>query len=435
MKSEYFFEYMRELLGERYGEFIDAYDNKPRHKALRVNTKKISVDEFKKLFNGELRQNPLCKNSFYANIKPSLDPLYHAGLYYMQEPSASAAVAAFSPFIGERVLDLCAAPGGKSTQAAEYMKGGVLFCNDSEYKRTKALAENIERMGINNAVITCGTAGDYVSAGFTEYFDTIIVDAPCSGGGMMRYEDVPYSENIVKGCALRQRAILDDAVKLLCGGGYMLYSTCTFAKEENEDNINYLISLGMRTVDIPLLLGTWRGIDVPNARRIYPIDFDGEGHFFCVLQKPSGGKTELPVLRKKITKEKFGGITIPIAESGDKSHSYRYLDFDVPQCSSLRPVSIGVNVSPASSQREAFFNANYALAHAMPKEQIASFGAVEAGDRAIEYLSGKQLDISVPLRGYVIVTYNGYALGLGYAAPTGDGGFAVKNGYPKHLRI
>ena len=427
MTDGYFFEYMRGLLGERYGEFIDAYKNKPRHKALRINTNKISVDEFKKIFPGELRQNPLCRNSFYCNIKPSLDPLYHAGLYYMQEPSASAAVAAFSPFIGSRVLDLCAAPGGKSTQAAEYMKGGVLFCNDSEYKRTKALAENIERMGIANAVITCGTAGDYVRAGFTEYFDTIIVDAPCSGGGMMRYEDVPYSENIVQGCAERQRDILADAVKLLSCGGYMLYSTCTFSKEENEDNINYLISLGLSTVDIPLLLGSWRGIDVPDARRIYPIDFDGEGHFYCVLQKTDGGKSEKPRLRKKCKTVKLGGLTAVAAEIMNKRVILDADDFVLPDLSGLNVIGVGTPVFDGKDP-------SHALIHALGEESIKRFGTVELGELAQNYIAGEQIDVSAP-NGFVIATVNGFALGLAKSAAGGDGEKVLKNRYPKELRI
>ena len=423
----YFFDCMRELLGDRYDEFSDAYKNKPRHKALRVNTNKISVDEFKKLFDGELKPNPLCHNSFYCGVKPSLDPLYHAGLYYMQEPSASAAVAAFSPFIGERVLDLCAAPGGKSTQAAEYMRGGVLFSNDSEYKRVRVLAENIERMGVRNAVVTCGTAGDYVNAGFTEYFDTVIVDAPCSGGGMMRYEDVPYSENIVKGCALRQRAILDDAVKLLCCGGYMLYSTCTFAKEENEDNVNFLLSLGMRTVDIPLLPGTERGIDVPDARRIYPIDFDGEGHFYCILQKTDGGKTDLPRLRKKAKTVSFGGLNIAAAEIANKRIILDADDFVLPELSGLNVIAAGVSLFDDRDP-------SHALTHALDGKSVQRFGAVELSDFARDYIAGKQIDLSAP-GGNLIATVSGYALGLVKSSAGGDGTKVLKNKYPKRLRI
>ena len=210
---DYFFEQLRELLGGEYADFKRAYDEKPRHKALRVNTKKISPDAFLRLTDIAARRNPLCENSFYTAVKPSLDPLYHAGLYYMQEPSASAAVAAFAPFIGMRVLDLCSAPGGKATQAAAYMRGGVIFCNDVEQKRIAALRENIERLGIVNATLTRATAAEYVRYGGEEWFDTLIVDAPCSGGGMMRYENVQLSAEIVAGCAKRQREILDSAAR------------------------------------------------------------------------------------------------------------------------------------------------------------------------------------------------------------------------------
>ena len=421
---------MRSLLGERYDDFTDAYRNKPRHKALRVNTRKISVGDFKALFPGELKQNPLCHNSFYADVKPSLDPLYHAGLYYMQEPSASAAVAAFAPFIGSRVLDLCAAPGGKSTQAAEYMKGGVLFCNDPEFKRVKALCENIERLGVDNAIVTCRTAGAYLSAGFEDYFDTIIADVPCSGGGMMRYEQVPYSEEITLGCAARQKEILSSAVRLLARGGYMLYSTCTFSECENEDNIRFLRSLGMETVDIPLLSGEERGIDTPNARRIYPMNFDGEGHFFCVLTKPFGGISDLPPLRKKVKNIRFGGAEIKVASALGRE----FIDMDFPDCEGLKPVRVGVETAINPKTREQAFEAYYSLIHALDRDMTEKFGAVEAGESACDYLCGKQLDISAP-RGYNAVLYKGYALGAGYCSAGGDGADALKNGYPKRLRI
>ncbi len=427
----YFFEYMRALLGERYDDFLNAYRNKPRHKALRVNTRKISVERFKKLFGGELRQNPLCHNSFYTDVKPSLDPLYHAGLYYMQEPSASAAVAAFAPFIGKRVLDLCAAPGGKSTQAAEYTDG-IMFCNDPEFKRVKALMENIERLGVGNAVVTCRSADDYVDAGFSDYFDTLIVDAPCSGGGMMRYESVPYSREIVEGCAARQRDILASAVKLLCGGGYMLYSTCTFAVEENENNVEYLCSLGMETVEIPLIAGTERGVGISAARRIYPMSFDGEGHFYCVLRKTLGGRTELSDMRKKVSKETFGALTLSVATTGKGAQ--RFSDKDFPECSALKPVAIGTHIPDFTAAREHVFDNGYALVHALDADKLALFGSTEIGERAIDYLCGGQIEMSAP-RGYTAITYNGYALGLGYSALSGDGSPVIKNGYPKRLRV
>lgn len=436
----YFFEQMRGLLGARYSEFTAAYNEKPRHKALRVNTKKISVEEFKDLaafyqnrgVNYDLKPNPLCAQSFYTAVKPSTDPLYHAGLYYMQEPSASAAVAAFAPFIGERVLDLCAAPGGKSTQAAAFMRGGVIFCNDVENKRTSALIENIERLGVDNAVVTRGVAADFVKAGLEGYFDTVIVDAPCSGGGMMRYETVPYTPEIVSGCATRQREILKHAADLLASGGYMLYSTCTFAPQEDEDNVGYLTSLGLVPVDTPLLPGMERGIDCFEARRIYPHNFDGEGHFFCVLRKPEGEAPEKVEREKKGKTQKleFGNLRI---DAPTVLNAPILRDLDLPRLKNLLTspmyvMRVGVPVLSADGREP-----SHALTHALTREQAELFGTVDVTDRAREYIAGAELSVAAE-KGYRIATVDGYALGLAKSANNGVGERVLKNLYPKKLR-
>ena len=422
----YFFEYMRALLGERFDAFVDAYEHKPRHKALRVNTLKASVERFTELVGEPLERNPLCDTSFYRDVKPSLDPLYHAGLYYMQEPSASAAVAAFAPFIGERVLDLCAAPGGKATQAAQAMNGdGILFCNDPEHKRVKALVENIERLGIVNAVVTCNTASDYRRAGFDGYFDTLIVDAPCSGGGMMRYENVPYSADIVAGCAARQREILRDGVQLLAHGGHMLYSTCTFAKEENEDNVGFLRSLGMETVDIPLLPSTERGIGEKDARRVYPMNFDGEGHFYCVLVKTArGAECGKPPMRKKRGKVVVNKLALDTVVIFKRV----LLPIEPPELDGLNVSRIGVPVFADGK------DPSHALVHALSAEKLAQFGTVDISDRAGEYIRGAQLEQDAP-NGFAAATVGGFALGVVKSAPTGNGVNALKNKYPKNLRV
>lgn len=244
---------------------------------------------------------------------------------------------------------------------------------------------------------------------------------------MMRYESVPYSENIVKGCAERQREILKDAVKLLCGGGYMLYSTCTFAKEENEDNINYLRLLGMRTVDIPLLVGTERGIDMPDARRVYPMNFDGEGHFYCVLQKTSGGQVELPKLRKKVKAVKFDNFIMPVAEIVGKRVILDIDDTCFPDMSGLNVIVAGTLVFDDGAP-------SHALTHALDSDSVKKLGAVELGELSRDYIAGKQIDISAP-SGNLIATVNGYALGLVKSAAGGDGTRVLKNKYPKHLRL
>ncbi|MCH5161927.1 MAG: hypothetical protein J1G38_00365 [Clostridiales bacterium] len=438
---DYFFAHIKSILGERFDDFKAAYENKPRHKALRVNTLKISVDGFVALANKYeragvreygLRKNPLCGQSFYTTVKPSADPLYHAGLYYMQEPSASAAVAAFAPFIGERALDLCAAPGGKSTQAAAFMTGGTIFCNEIEYSRARALVENLDRLGVNNAIATVGDGAMYRAAGYDGYFDTLIVDAPCSGGGMMRYETVPYSAEIVAGCADRQRAILDDAAELLCLDGYMLYSTCTFAPEENEKQVEYLLGKGFETVDIPLRDGEERGINIRDARRIYPHNFDGEGHFYCVLQKKSGRRGDIKVERAKPIKDgfyDFRGTTVaaPIEAKTDGLKVIRAgtAVYEKPQGG-----KVGRNAKAAKQAAEY----THAFTHAIDREKLAAATADLDMSDAEKYIRGEQLDVAAP-KGNVIVTVDGFALGKGKVADDGAGSLVLKNLYPKSLRI
>lgn len=439
---KYFFSQMREILGERYNDFERAYNEKPRHKALRVNTLKISVPEFLKLIDDEeaagkreyaLKENPLCYGSFYTSVKPSLDPLYHAGLYYMQEPSASAAVAAFSPYIGERVLDLCAAPGGKSTQLAAYMNGGVLFSNDVEYKRLTALIENLERLGVKNSVVTLCEAKSYRAAGLDGYFDTLVVDAPCSGGGMSRYEDVSYTAEIVEGCAKRQRALLDDAVELLSEGGYMLYSTCTFSVEENEDNVRYIMEKGFEPIDTPLLSGVERGIGIPEARRIYPHNFDGEGHFYCVLKKTANSVCSVRTDKLKIKSVKLNGLNADCKEICGQSVIF---DGEYPKFTVMPNGRQGgfcvMRAGVPLFERDG--EVSHALIHALSPDELKRFGEVELSEYAEKYLRGETVDIAAD-KGTKAALYRGYALGKVRSASDGAGSMTLKNLYPKPLRI
>ncbi len=447
--SAYFFTQMNELLGSEYPEFEAAYNEKPRYKALRVNTLKITPDEFaataKRLETSgvreyALRRNALCAQSFYTSVKPSLDPLYHAGLYYMQEPSASAAVAAFAPYIGTRILDLCAAPGGKSTQAAAFMSGGTIFCNDTDRSRARVLHENLSRLGVANAVVTNSTAAQYRAAGFDGYFDTVMVDAPCSGGGMMRYENVPYSAEIVAGCAKRQREILKDAAELVARGGYMLYSTCTFSREENEGNIHYLESLGFVTVDLPLKCGERRGIDCPNARRVYPHAFDGEGHFYCVLKKPDGNIGAVDNMRAAHAEARVGGLKIDCA----KLNGVTVLPIDAPDLRGLNVIACGTAVFDGEFCRRRGKNVktreaeiSHELTHALSREQLKTANAIELDySDAEKYIHGEQLDLRTDCgHGLRIVTIDGFALGRARAASNGAGENVLKNLYPTSLRV
>ena len=217
-----FKERMSSILGEKYGDFISSYDRQP-YKAIRINTLKITPEAFKEISPFELRPVPWEKNGFYVNEEKAGKSILHAaGLYYVQEPSAMCAAPLLSVKEGERVLDLCSAPGGKGTQLAQEMHGeGIIVLNDVNLSRAKILSQNVERLGIRNAVVI-SESPDRICDYFDGYFDKVLVDAPCSGEGMFLKEAsavTEWSEENVKACAKRQSLILDSAQKALKPNG------------------------------------------------------------------------------------------------------------------------------------------------------------------------------------------------------------------------
>ncbi|MDP4097715.1 RsmB/NOP family class I SAM-dependent RNA methyltransferase [Paenibacillus sp. P96] len=298
-----FIERMRGLLGTEFDAFMTAYDAVP-HTGIRVNTLKISVEDFMRISPFELRPVPWCPSGFYVpyGSKPGLHPYYHAGLYYIQEPSAMAPVELLGIQPGDRVLDLCAAPGGKSTQIAAKLQGsGVLVTNDIHAERTKALAKNIELYGVRNAVVLNETP-ERIAEAFPHYFNKILIDAPCSGEGMFRKdEDMArqWETHSVEKCTVMQRDILSMASRLLAPDGVIVYSTCTFAPEENEEMIAEFLKVndGFRVVSITDRPGFSPGRPewIPSKKRypdveqlagtgrLWPHRIEGEGHFAAVL--------------------------------------------------------------------------------------------------------------------------------------------------------
>lgn len=294
-----FLDRMKFLLKDEYDEFIESY-KKDRNHGLRVNTLKTGVEEFLKNTLFPLRPVPWTSDGFYYPVgeNPGRHPYYHAGLYYIQEPSAMLPGRVIDAQQGEKILDICAAPGGKSVQIAAGMKQeGLLVCNDISEDRVKALVKNIELCGVRNAVVTNETP-EKLAAGFQGFFDRILVDAPCSGEGMFRKdEDAARSWEKYKceRCASMQDSILDSAEKMLKPGGYLVYSTCTFAPEENEQMINKFINkyTYFELEDIPKTGGMASGRpewgdgrnELARCARLWPHKLEGEGHFVAKLRK------------------------------------------------------------------------------------------------------------------------------------------------------
>ena len=231
-----FLERMRKILGDEFEDFVKAL-NDPIQKSIYINENKISVDKFKELVDFSLEQIPYEKAGFYVDYeKKGRHPLHHAGAFYMQEPSAMFTVNAIKFKGDEKVLDMCAAPGGKSIQIANRIPNGVLVSNEIVKNRAEILFSNIERMGLKNVIISNDTPENVASA-YGDTFDVVVVDAPCSGEGMFRRgEDVTdeWYPEINDMCAKRQLEILNEADKTLKSGGKLIYSTCTYSEIENE---------------------------------------------------------------------------------------------------------------------------------------------------------------------------------------------------------
>ncbi|SEQ56400.1 NOL1/NOP2/sun family putative RNA methylase [Lachnospiraceae bacterium NE2001] len=293
---------MRRLLGEEYETYVDSL-NTPINTCLRVNTLKISVQDFLKISPFELTPVPWSNNGFYydaSTCSPSKHPFYYAGLYYLQEPSATLPAATLPIDEGDKVLDLCAAPGGKSTELAAKLAGtGLLVSNDISASRLKALQKNIEVFGVRNVIITCESP-EKLAIAFNGYFDKILIDAPCSGEGMFRKSTSMVTAWEINGnekFAEIQRSILKEAVKMLRPGGMILYSTCTFDPMEDEDQVMYLMELGKDLSLVPIeyhdgfVPGNPDWSNDPNASsdlkytyHLFPHRIKGEGHYVALLK-------------------------------------------------------------------------------------------------------------------------------------------------------
>ncbi|CAM2957793.1 RsmB/NOP family class I SAM-dependent RNA methyltransferase [Paenibacillus sediminis] len=314
-----FIDRMQRLLGDEFDAFMKSYEA-PKYAGIRVNTLKISNEQFRDISPFALRQIPWCDTGYYIqdDVKPGKHPYYYAGLYYIQEPSAMSPVEVLQVEPGDRVLDLCAAPGGKSTQIAAKLQGqGVLVTNDINSERTKALAKNIELYGVRNAVVL-NESPERIANVLPHFFNKILIDAPCSGEGMFRKDEdmaKQWATHSVEKCMLMQRDILKVAASLLAPGGTIVYSTCTFSPEENEAMIAEFLDaheefhvmpiggMGSFAPGRPDWLKQLQEEDpefhfskeaieeTAGCGRLWPHLIEGEGHFVTVL-KHGGDRSE-----------------------------------------------------------------------------------------------------------------------------------------------
>lgn len=278
-----FLDRMKKQLGEEFDDFLKAYD-RTAIKGIRVNTLKISVDDFKKISPFKLRPVPWTVDGFYieSSEKPGKHPYYYAGLYYIQEPSAMLPAEVLSPTQDDIVLDLCAAPGGKTMQLAAKMKNkGLLIANDISSNRLRALIRNAELLGVKNLIVL-NEHQDKIAISLKNSVDKLLIDAPCSGEGMFKKDDGAvdaYADYDIEACTSMQKSILDSILPIVNGGGSVVYSTCTFNEDENENMIQYILEdtsfeLNKLSPDFGFVNGRLEG-----TLKIYPHLVEGEGHF------------------------------------------------------------------------------------------------------------------------------------------------------------
>ncbi|MDD6484242.1 MAG: RsmF rRNA methyltransferase first C-terminal domain-containing protein [Clostridiales bacterium] len=446
---EQFCNRMRAMLGDEYEAFLRSYDTKP-HSAVRINTLKCTDPAAAARVIGAHEQVLWCESGYYIDkeITDGTHPYHAAGVFYFQEPSAMC-VSEGLP-LGEdfRVLDLCAAPGGKTTHIAARMKNrGLLVSNEIIPKRAAILSENTERMGLTNTIVTNETPARLAEK-FPSFFDAVIVDAPCSGEGMFKKEPraiTEWSEAHSLSCAQRQKSILDEAYKMLRPGGYIMYSTCTFAYEENEGAVEYMVEkYGMEICKIPCLdmlpsgAGSLSGIE--NCRRIFPHLHSGEGHFAALLKK-SGSFSESEKKRKKnsqrpdtVLEDAIGlwrgfekkALNVKLEGEFVLFGDRLYLLPQKLDISRLKILRCGLLLGRAVRGR---FEPAHALSHAL--EASAFLGRVDLDISAPEtakYMHGEEIN-HVGTSGWCAVTAGGFVLGWGKASGT-----TVKNHYPKALR-
>ena len=438
---EKFIEEMKELLGEEGCRTYLASFEDARSNGLRVNTLKISPEEFVKISPFPLTPIPWTHNGFWypEDCRPARHPYYYAGLYYLQEPSAMVPAQILPIDPGDKVLDICAAPGGKSTELAAKLNGtGILVSNDISSSRAQALLKNLELFGVSNAVITTEDP-EKLSSRFFQYFDKILIDAPCSGEGMFRKDPAvirSWEEHGHEFYIRLQKKIAAAVLPMLKPGGMMVYSTCTFYPGEDEDIILYMKEL-CPELEVMKISDRFEGFSegmpekaayddpsLKNCLRLFPHKIKGEGHFAALLKK--GGEKAGAVIsevRKKAklapeTEDFLNRLTMDFSEGtftlrGSRVFFERY---EQPDTAGIRTLRSGPYLGEEKKKR---FEPSQALSMALKETEFPLTISLEASDiRVIRYLKGETVDVSdiTTESGWVLVCTDHYPLGFAKAS-------------------
>lgn len=427
---------MEQLLGEDYSSYIKHFE-KERHYGLRSNALKINKDKLEAISPFQIKPIEYINNGFYyqENEQPAKHPYYYAGLYYIQEPSAMTPANVFPIEKGDKVLDLCAAPGGKSTELGAKLQGtGILFSNDISNSRAKGLLKNIELSGITNVIVS-SEPSEKLAHHFKGYFDKILVDAPCSGEGMFRKDPSMiknWSAESVLEYATLQKQIILDAATMLKPGGLLLYSTCTFAPEENEAVIQHLLDhhLGFTIEPLPKSNGFDNGkpewinsshTELENCIRLWPHKINGEGHFIALLRKEeTASNTTVKDYSYKKNNQQVKIVTEFIEENLLLDFDYTridiiqnkayYLPEGMPNVKGLRLLRTGWYLGEIKKDR---FEPSQSLAMGLSLNQAKHAIDFSVNQEAvIRYLKGESLRIEAN-KGWNLVGVDGYPLGWG----------------------
>lgn len=450
---------MKRILGDEYEAYLASMKEERKY-GLRVNTAKISVEEFEKIAPFPIRKIPYVKNGFYydGSLQPAKHPYYFAGLYYLQDPSAMTPASRLPVEEGDVVLDLCAAPGGKATELAARLRGtGLLVANDISAKRAKALCKNIELFGVENSFVVTEYP-QKLKESFPAFFDKILIDAPCSGEGMFRKEPSmvkAWEQNGPEFYEGLQEEIVKQAIEMLKPGGMLLYSTCTFSPLEDEGTVEKILAMDPDMELIPMEDGEGFAPGMPeligstdesirHCIRIFPHRLDGEGHFLALFRKKGEAGEGKRVIRRmrgglkgeeKRLFEEFAGNLNRVFEPERlecRQGMVYYMPSDLPKVRGLRFLRSGLFMGEIKKKR---FEPSQSLAMALQASDYKNRLMLSAEDeRVIRYLKGETLALSEEQcggrEGWQLVCVDGYPLGWGKRA-----GSVLKNKYHSGWRL